>query len=80
MYKTRRLRLLENTEKMTMFLKCINNGRFMFRHNKRAKIGTVLMIIFYLLLALVLIYALNKAGLFTKLSWTNLKQKIFPFG
>ena len=48
--------------------------------NKKAEIPTLVWIAFYVLLALALLWILNKVGVFQGQTFTALKQKVFPFG
>jgi len=48
--------------------------------NRKASINTVLWIAFYVLLGLVLLWILNKAGVFQSQTFAKLKETIFPFG
>ena len=47
--------------------------------NKKSKIGIVVWIAFYILLGLVILYALNKAGFFSGKVMASIKEKLFPF-
>jgi len=47
--------------------------------NNKAKIGMIVWVLFYLLLGLVLLWGLNKAGVFSGSVMTSIKEKLFPF-
>lgn len=80
MHPAGRFGLFKNPEKMKMFLKRERDGLSMNIKNKNAKIDIVLWIAFYVLLALVILWAMNKAGVFSNQTFTAIKQKIYPFG
>ena len=80
MHTSGRFGLSKNPKKMKMFLKRGMDWLSMSTKNKNAKIGVVMWIAYYVLLALVILWAMNKAGVFSNQTFTAIKQKIFPFG
>ncbi len=49
-------------------------------HKKSNTYQTVLWIAFFVLLGLVLLFVMNKAGVFSNQTFAAIKEKIFPFG
>ena len=80
MHTTRRIRLFENPEKMKMFLKMSYISLNMQIKDKKASINTIMWIAFIILLGLALLWAINKAGIFSNQTFAALIQKINPFG
>jgi len=66
---------------MKMFLKIkLLNMNMHIKNKKAGAFQTVLWMAFFVLLALVLLWVMNKAGLFQNQTFAAIKEKFFPFG